>query len=59
MKKIKWFFAGQPLPRMCHIEAFLKSMLQRDFISLLPKRGFDDIAENILAYFDAVYLKAT
>lgn len=46
------------LSRMCHfqhgqINAFLKPMLQRDFISALPAKGLDHIAENILSYLDA------
>lgn len=28
-------------------------MLQRDFISLLPKKGLDHVADNILSYLDA------
>ncbi|GAB1603641.1 F-box/WD WD repeat-containing 1A-like isoform X1 [Argonauta hians] len=44
--------------RMCHyqhgqINTFLKPMLQRDFISALPGKGLDHIAENILTYLDA------
>ena len=31
----------------------LMPMLQRDFISLLPKKGLDHLAENILSYLDA------
>lgn len=30
----------------------LMPMLQRDFISLLPKKGLDHLAENILSYLD-------
>jgi hypothetical protein len=30
------------------VNAFLKPMLQRDFISLLPKKGLDHVAENVL-----------
>lgn len=56
-------FVEQLLSRMCHyqhghINAYLKPMLQRDFISLLPKKGLDHIAENILSYLDADSLKA-
>lgn len=56
-------FVEQLLSRMCHyqhghIDAFLKPMLQRDFISLLPKKGLDHIGENILSYLDADSLKA-
>lgn len=36
-----------------HINAYLKPMLQRDFISLLPKKGLDHVADNILSYLDA------
>ncbi|RWS31319.1 F-box/WD repeat-containing protein 1A-like protein [Leptotrombidium deliense] len=46
------------LSKMSHcqhsqINTFLKPMLQRDFISLLPKKGLDHVAENILSYLDA------
>ena len=48
---------------MCHyqhgtVNAFLKPMLQRDFISLLPKKGLDHVAENILSFLDAESLVA-
>ncbi|XP_063707792.1 F-box/WD repeat-containing protein 1A [Culicoides brevitarsis] len=51
-------FVEQLLSRMCHyqhghINAYLKPMLQRDFISLLPKKGLDHVAENILSHLDA------
>lgn len=51
-------FVEQLLSRMCHyqhghINAYLKPMLQRDFISLLPKKGLDHVADNILSYLDA------
>ncbi|KAK0165071.1 hypothetical protein PV328_003625 [Microctonus aethiopoides] len=51
-------FVEQLLARMCHyqhghINTFLKPMLQRDFISLLPKKGLDHVAESILSYLDA------
>lgn len=51
------------LTRMTHcqhsdVNCFLKPMLQRDFISLLPKRGLDHVAENILSYLDSVSLCA-
>ncbi|XP_028162332.1 F-box/WD repeat-containing protein 11-like isoform X1 [Ostrinia furnacalis] len=51
-------FVEQLLARMCHyqhghINAYLKPMLQRDFISMLPKKGLDHVAENILSYLDA------
>jgi len=35
------------------VNAFLKPMLQRDFIALLPKKGLDHVAENILSFLDA------
>jgi len=35
------------------VNTFLKPMLQRDFISLLPKKGLDHVAENILSFLDA------
>lgn len=41
-----------------HVSAFLKPMLQRDFISLLPKKGLDHVAENVLSYLDAKSLCA-
>ena len=40
------------------VNAFLKPMLQRDFISLLPKKGLDHVAENILSFLDAESLVA-
>ncbi|XP_065332717.1 beta-TrCP isoform X1 [Cloeon dipterum] len=51
-------FVEHLLARMCHyqhghINTFLKPMLQRDFVSLLPKKGLDHVAENILSYLDA------
>ncbi|XP_071447828.1 beta-TrCP [Hetaerina americana] len=51
-------FVEHLLSRMCHyqhghVNSFLKPMLQRDFISLLPKKGLDHVAENILSYLDA------
>ena len=33
-------------------------MLQRDFITLLPKKGLDHVAEAILGYLDAKSLCA-
>lgn len=56
-------FVEQLLARMCHyqhghINAYLKPMLQRDFISLLPKKGLDHVAESILSYLDAESLTA-
>ncbi|KAB7495418.1 F-box/WD repeat-containing protein 1A [Armadillidium nasatum] len=55
-------FTEYLLSRMCHyqhghIDAFLKPMLQRDFISLLPKKGLDHVAEKILSYLDGKSLK--
>ncbi|KAH1004989.1 beta-TrCP isoform X2 [Dendroctonus ponderosae] len=55
-------FVENLLTRMCHyqhghINSYLKPMLQRDFISLLPKKGLDHVAENILSYLDAESLK--
>ncbi|KFM73225.1 F-box/WD repeat-containing protein 1A, partial [Stegodyphus mimosarum] len=41
-----------------HVSTFLGPMLQRDFISLLPKKGLDHVAENILSYLDAKSLCA-
>ncbi|KAG8235863.1 hypothetical protein J437_LFUL016470 [Ladona fulva] len=51
-------FVEHLLSRMCHyqhghVNSFLKPMLQRDFISLLPKKGLDHVAESILSYLDA------
>jgi len=51
-------FVQRLLSRMSHcqhsaIDAFLKPMLQRDFISLLPKKGLDHVAETILSYLDS------
>ena len=40
------------------VNAYLKPMLQRDFISLLPKQGLDHLAENILSFLDAKSLAA-
>ncbi|GJQ77690.1 putative protein dimerization protein [Trypoxylus dichotomus] len=56
-------FVENLLARMCHyqhghINSYLKPMLQRDFISLLPKKGLDHVAENILSYLDAESLCA-
>ncbi|KAI4504692.1 hypothetical protein M0802_000242 [Mischocyttarus mexicanus] len=56
-------FVEQLLARMCHyqhghINTYLKPMLQRDFISLLPKKGLDHVAESILSYLDAESLTA-
>lgn len=51
-------FVEHLLSKMCHyqhshVDAFLKPILQRDFVSLLPKKGLDHVAENILSYLDA------
>lgn len=56
-------FVENLLARMCHyqhghINSYLKPMLQRDFISLLPKKGLDHVAENVLSYLDAESLCA-
>ncbi|XP_058800463.1 beta-TrCP [Phymastichus coffea] len=56
-------FVEQLLARMCHyqhghINAYLKPMLQRDFISLLPKKGLDHVAEAILSFLDHESLAA-
>uniref|UniRef100_A0ABD2WCS8 F-box domain-containing protein n=1 Tax=Trichogramma kaykai TaxID=54128 RepID=A0ABD2WCS8_9HYME len=53
----------QLLSRMCHyqhgyINDYLKPMLQRDFISLLPKKGLDHVNETILSYLDNESLAA-
>lgn len=50
-------FVQSLLSKMTHyqhsqINLFLKPMLQRDFVSLLPKKGLDHVAENILTYLD-------
>ncbi|KAJ8952902.1 hypothetical protein NQ318_006519 [Aromia moschata] len=55
-------FVENLLARMCHyqhghINSYLKPMLQRDFISLLPKKGLDHVAEHILSYLDADSLR--
>ena len=41
-----------------HINVFLKPMLQRDFISALPSRGLQPVAEKILSYLDADSLRS-
>uniref|UniRef100_UPI00358E10D2 beta-TrCP-like isoform X2 n=1 Tax=Myxine glutinosa TaxID=7769 RepID=UPI00358E10D2 len=51
-------FVEHLISRMCHfqhghINSYLKPMLQRDFITALPARGLDHLAENILSYLDA------
>jgi len=56
-------FVEELLGRMCHyqhgsVNAYLKPMLQRDFITLLPKKGLDHLAENILSFLDAKSLAA-
>uniref|UniRef100_T1JH37 F-box domain-containing protein n=1 Tax=Strigamia maritima TaxID=126957 RepID=T1JH37_STRMM len=56
-------FVEQLLSKMCHyqhgyVNAFLTPMLQRDFISFLPKKGLDHVAETILSYLDAKSLCA-
>ncbi|VTJ64012.1 Hypothetical predicted protein [Marmota monax] len=56
-------FMEHLISQMCHyqhghINSYLKPMLQRDFITALPARGLDHIAENILSYLDAKSLCA-
>ncbi|XP_061314905.1 F-box/WD repeat-containing protein 1A isoform X4 [Pezoporus flaviventris] len=56
-------FVEHLISQMCHyqhghINSYLKPMLQRDFITALPARGLDHIAENILSYLDAKSLCA-
>uniref|UniRef100_A0A1I8H5N6 F-box domain-containing protein n=1 Tax=Macrostomum lignano TaxID=282301 RepID=A0A1I8H5N6_9PLAT len=56
-------FVESLLQQMTHyqhgrVQAFLAPMLQRDFISALPARGLDHLAEKILAYLDAESLKS-
>lgn len=51
-------FVENLLRRMCHfqhghINNFLKPMLKRDFISLLPSKGLSSISEMVLSYLDA------
>ncbi|XP_052225874.1 beta-TrCP-like isoform X2 [Dreissena polymorpha] len=51
-------FVEHLLSKMCHyqhgqINSYLKPMLQRDFISALPAKGLDHVAETILSYLDA------
>lgn len=41
-----------------HINVFLKPMLQRDFISALPGRGLQPVAEKVLSYLDADSLRS-
>ncbi|GIX73447.1 hypothetical protein CDAR_406361 [Caerostris darwini] len=57
-------FVELMLSKMTHcqhsqISSFLRPMLQRDFISLLPKKGLDHVAESILSYLDAKSLCAS
>ncbi|XP_053205169.1 patronin-like [Panonychus citri] len=45
------------LSKMSHhqqsqIDTYLKPMLKKDIISLLPQKGLDHVAENILSYLD-------
>ncbi|KAK3698760.1 hypothetical protein QZH41_014525 [Actinostola sp. cb2023] len=56
-------FVEYLLSRMCHyqhghVNAYLKPMLQRDFITALPAKGLDHIAESILSFLDAKSLCA-
>ncbi|XP_066935630.1 beta-TrCP-like [Clytia hemisphaerica] len=41
-----------------HINTFLKPMLQRDFISVLPGKGLEPVAEKILSYLDDKSLRS-
>ena len=41
-----------------YVYSHLKAILQRDFITLLPKKGLDHVAEKILGYLDAKSLCA-
>ena len=57
------WFVRMLLSRMHHhqhgsVNSYLKPMLQRDFISLLPKKGLDHVAEAILSFLDAKSLCA-
>lgn len=57
------WFVRMLLSRMHHhqhgsINSYLKPILQRDFITLLPKQGLDHVAETILSYLDAKSLCA-
>ena len=57
------WFVRMLLSRMHHhqhgsVNSYLKPMLQRDFITLLPKKGLDHVAEAILGYLDAKSLCA-
>merc|ERR1739844_472156 len=57
------WFVRMLLSRMHHhqhgsVNSYLKPMLQRDFITLLPKKGLDHVAETILSYLDAKSLCA-
>ncbi|XP_055929688.1 F-box/WD repeat-containing protein 1A-like isoform X1 [Argiope bruennichi] len=57
-------FVEQLLSKMTHcqhshVSSFLRPMLQRDFISLLPKKGLDHVAESILSYLDAKSLSGS
>ena len=36
-----------------YVYSHLKAILQRDFVTLLPKKGLDHVAEKILCYLDA------
>ncbi|XP_050439274.1 beta-TrCP-like isoform X6 [Adelges cooleyi] len=56
-------FVRHLLTRMCHnqqgqVASYLQPILQRDFISLLPNKGLDHVAEHILSYLDADSLYA-
>ncbi|CAG0917686.1 unnamed protein product, partial [Notodromas monacha] len=56
-------FVQNLLSQMCHyqhgqVNLYLKPMLQRDFLSLLPKKGCDHVAEMILSYLDDKSLRS-
>ncbi|XP_038046037.1 F-box/WD repeat-containing protein 11-like [Patiria miniata] len=56
-------FVEHLIAHMCHyqhgqLNSYLKPMLQRDFISALPKKGLDHIGDKILSYLDAKSLCA-
>jgi len=56
-------FVTHLLGKMCHhqhgqVNQYLKPMLQRDFITALPEKGLDHVAEKVLGYLDAKSLCA-
>jgi F-box and WD-40 domain protein 1/11 len=42
-----------PIFQHSYVYSHLKAILQRDFVTLLPKKGLDHVAEKILCYLDA------